>query len=276
MYSSKTHELMEKAHEQKQGAGFRNHLGGSVIGRPCARQLWYIFRWVRRSFFPARVLRLFQRGNNEEEVLAKYLRSSGIHCVTENPETGKQFRIEDHDGHFGGSLDAVLYDAPDFPGDWILGEFKTHNNKSFNQLKKQGITKSKYEHLIQTQIYMHYTGLKHAIYFAVNKDNDDLHTVVVDYDIGIAERYIDRAQRIINARVPPDRIANASPGYWICRFCDYKEICHHSEPKQMNCRTCVHSHPVTENRWFCDYHRQLITTADQKVGCLSHTPIPED
>ena len=33
-------------YEARQGDGFRDHLGASIIGKSCARALWYDFRWV--------------------------------------------------------------------------------------------------------------------------------------------------------------------------------------------------------------------------------------
>ena len=276
MLKTKTQIAIDDAHIQRQGTGFRNHLGASIIGRPCSRSLWYVFRWAKRSRFPARVLRLFERGHAEEHVIASRLRKAGIHVLTENPDTGEQFRIEDHDGHFGGSLDAALYDTPDFPKQWILGEFKTHNDKSFKQLRKQGLEKSKYEHLVQTQIYMHYTQMQNALYFAVNKNDDDMEIISVEYDPGVAERFIDRAVKIILENAPPNRIPNASKGWWVCRFCDYKGICHDGDAKAMNCRTCVHSRPIRDAKWTCLHHRTELSPAAQRVGCDHHTPIPEE
>ena len=272
--TTKTQKAIDSALEVKQGLGFRKHLGGSVIGRPCARQLWYTFRWARRSNFPARVLRLFQRGQDEEEKIVKWMRQAGVHVLDTDQETGKQFRIEDHDGHFGGSLDGKLFDTPDFPGVWVLGEFKTHNDKSFKQLRKDGLEKAKKEHLVQTQIYMHYEELPAALYFAVNKNDDDMEILTVEYDASVAEKYIDRAGKIIYAEGPPERISE-SPGWYICRWCDYKEICHHAALKEKNCRTCIHSKPIESSQWLCTKYLYNLTEADQRRGCVNHTEIPE-
>ena len=47
----------------------RAHLGASMIGRECNRALWYGFRWATVPNFPGRVLRLFKRGHDEEDIL---------------------------------------------------------------------------------------------------------------------------------------------------------------------------------------------------------------
>jgi hypothetical protein len=271
----KTLEAINRALEQKQGKGFRRHLGASLVGKPCARQVWYVFRWAKRSRFKARILRLFDRGNIEEERIVKWLRQSGTHTLDRDPETGSQFRIEDHNGHFGGSLDAKLFDAPDFPSIWVLGEFKTHNDKSFKELRKKGLAKAKPEHLVQAQLYMHYEQLPYCLHFNVNKNDDDLEVVSIEYDPSVAEKYIDRAAKIIYAEVPPQRISD-SPGWYLCQWCDFNQICHFNAPMEMNCRTCVHSRPVENEAWFCTRYSYYLNETEQRMGCATHTPIQND
>lgn len=262
--------------ETTQSNGFRRHLGASIIGRPCSRQLWYIFRWAWRVVHKGRILRLFERGHREEDALARYLRKSGIHVLQEDPDTGQQFRVEDHMGHFGGSLDSKLFDTPEYPMQWILGEYKTHNDKSFKAVKTRGVKDAKYEHFVQMQIYMQYEKLPAALYIAVNKNDDDLYMPIVEFDAEVAEKYIDRAHRIIFSEVPPPRLENASPGWYICRFCDYLDVCHHKRPKLKNCRTCVHSEPIENGQWECQKFQYILSEAEQRRGCLEHMEIPEE
>lgn len=51
-----------------------------------------------------------------------------------DPETGRQFRVEAHGGHFGGSLDAVALGLLEAPKTCHVVEFKTHSAKSFAEL----------------------------------------------------------------------------------------------------------------------------------------------
>lgn len=69
--------LRFKEHIESQESEFRNHLGGSMIGRKCERQLWYNFRWAASSNFDGRMLRLFNRGHLEEHRFIQYLRLAG-------------------------------------------------------------------------------------------------------------------------------------------------------------------------------------------------------
>lgn len=271
---SKTLRLIEQIHEQKQGKGFRSHLGASIIGKDCARECWYVFHWAKRSWFKSRILRLFDRGNREEPAIIKLCREAGIHVEDVDPVTGKQFRITDHNGHFGGSLDAKIFDAPDYPGIQVLGEFKTHNDKSLKGLRKHGLEKQKPAYWAQVHIYMHYEGLPACIHFNVNKNDDDMEILTIELDTSVAERYIDKARKIIDAQFPPPRISE-SPGWFQCRWCDFKDICHHASKKDMNCRTCVSAIPIENAEWKCVKFGVVIDEGTQRLGCQEHVEIPE-
>jgi hypothetical protein len=272
--AAETLAAIDKIIESKQGKGFRRHLGASLIGRPCARQLWYVFRWAKGSQHSARLLRLFDRGNLEEERFVKWLRNSGIHVVDRDPVTGDQIQIEDHNGHFGGSLDAMLFDVPEFRMKWVLGEFKTHSDKYFKAVKKNGVKNEKEEHYAQMQVYMYKAELEHALYFAINKNDDDLYIEIIELDVPYALRMLDKAGKIISVDYPPERISE-TPGYYICRMCDYSDTCHFNAPKAMNCRTCVNSEPIENSGWICNLYSYNLSEHDQRRGCKSHTPIPE-
>jgi len=171
-------------------------------------------------------------------------------------------------------MDSKLFDTPDFPGIWVLGEYKTHNDKSFRKVKKEGVKKAKPEHYVQMQIYMHYGELPFALYFAVNKNDDELYIEIVEYDRETAIRFIDRGGQIIYATEPPPRISE-SESWYVCRFCDHKEICHRGQPKDKNCRTCVHSKPVADAAWLCTKFNYYLSEQEQRRGCLEHEEIRE-
>ena len=122
------------AYEATRGDGFRDHLGASLIGKPCERALWYDFRWITPATFPGRILRLFETGQLEEARLVRNLRATGATVLDVDPETGRQFRVEAVGGHFGGSLDAVAIGLIEAPKTWHVVEFKTHSARSFHEL----------------------------------------------------------------------------------------------------------------------------------------------
>jgi hypothetical protein len=71
-------ELADAATLKSADRKFRNHLGGSQIGRECRREIWYDFRWAAHSDFSPRMLRLFSRGQREEARFVQILRSTGV------------------------------------------------------------------------------------------------------------------------------------------------------------------------------------------------------
>lgn len=241
--------LAEDAYRDEEDS-YRTHLGASLIGRECAREIWYGWHWVTKPRFPGRILRLFNRGHLEEPRFVALLLMIGCE-VWQHTEDGKQFRISGHRGHYGGSLDGVVRGLPDLPpGTPALAEFKTHNDKSFAKLVSEGVQSAKLEHYVQMQQYMGKNSLPWSIYMAVNKNDDTIHAELVEFNPATFTRFFDRAGMIINQNEPPPRINN-SPGWFKCKFCDHSPVCHGPAQPERNCRTCLHSIPDDEGQWVC-------------------------
>lgn len=252
---------------------FRSHLGASVIGSECARQVWYGFRWSTKPNFKGRILRLFNRGHLEEARFISLLLMIGC-VVYSQDDQGNQFRISDCGGHFGGSGDGVANGIPDVPeGHYTLLEFKTHNDKSFKKLKVEGVRASKFEHFVQMQTYMRKMGIAYALYMAVNKNDDELHAEIITIQTEIGDRFIDRARQIIFMRDPPKKI-NESPGWFACSWCDHKPVCHLRNNPDRNCRTCDYSIPGQDGLWYCGNSSPMkaLSEQDQLEGCVRYLP----
>jgi hypothetical protein len=252
--------------------GFRPHLGASAIGKKCERALWYSFRWARVASFDARVLRLFARGQREEDPFAALLRTAGITIHQVEQGTGQQFRFSDCGGHFGGSMDGACVGVPDAPKTWHVWECKTASKKMFDDLVSKGVKESKPEHWSQMQCYMHWTGMERALYTSVCKDDDRLHLERVEYDASAATKLVEKAQRIIDAPEPPERIGDAS--WYECKFCDFHSVCHGTEAPAVNCRTCAHSTPERDGTWSCAGTGNALNVQEQNAGCIEHRYIP--
>ena len=138
--------LIDKHHESLQEPP-RGHMGASLLGHPCERYLWLNFRWVMPEKFIGRILRLFRRGQNEEATIISDLRAIGIDV------RGAQTRVN-FDAFVSGSADGVaLSGVPEAPTKPHVLEIKTHSLKSFNDVSKKGVEKSKFMHYIQMQVY---------------------------------------------------------------------------------------------------------------------------
>lgn len=269
MQAKKTLDAIDKTIQDDADSGFRKHLGASIIGAYCARQIWYSFRWSRKATFESRLLRLFQRGHREESVFGDYLRRIG--CEVWLEEAGRQFKCADVNGHFGGSMDGVARGIPDVPIDTnCLLEFKTHGDKSFKTLVKDGLLKSKWQHFIQMQVYMFKFGFEYAAYFAVNKNDDSLFIEIVRLDKKVAEDAINRARDIIYAETAPKKISE-NAGFYKCKWCDFSDICHFPKGQaEKNCRTCKHSFPVKDGKWDCASKACEIDSELMLTGCENH------
>ena len=270
--TSLTREAIFAGYEADASDGFRSHLGASLIGKACERALWYDFRCTTKARFEGRVLRLFETGNREEERLVRNLRRTGATVLEVDPETGRQFRVQAHGGHFGGSLDGVAIHLLEAPKAWHVLEFKTHSNKSFTDLVAKKVRESKPQHFAQMQIYMHLMGMNRAMYLAVNKDTDDLYVQRVEADVAYTEQLLEKARRIIFAPTPLPRISE-EPSWYQCRLCDHAGVCHGPRAAEINCRTCLHSTPV-EGSWHCDRHQKPLSEVDQRTGCEQHLYLP--
>jgi hypothetical protein len=269
---------------------FRTHLGASIIGQECGRAIYYSHRWVTARNVSGQMLRLYNRGHLEEARFIALLLTIGCE-IYQQDENGKQFRISHADGHVGGSGDGVLLRIPDLaPGQPALGEFKTHNQKSFDKLAGDnwrkfiegekgeqftgdGVRASKFEHYVQMQVYMHRMQLTVTLYVAVNKNTDDIYCELVPLDSAFAEQFLERGRVLALTQTVPKRI-NKSPGFWKCRFCDHKEVCHLGAAPARNCRTCSFSHPVEGvpgGQWRCNLLQCTLTKEAQLAGCGQYT-----
>ena len=252
---------------------FRSHLGGSIIGRECERELWYTFRWCTTPNHNGRVLRLFETGQLAEERFIENLRSVGVEVHDHDEETGMQYSFTDFGGHFAGSIDGVALGITEAPKTWHLLEFKTYSEKRFTLLKRHGVQMASPDHHAQVITYMDYMGLKRAFYLAVNKNTDELFSERIKADPSYAALLKEKARRIINAGRPPTRLSE-DPAWWKCKCCDHHATCHEVLPPEVNCRTCLHSTPV-DGGWVCEKHKQRLTYQEQLRGCSDHLYIPE-
>ncbi len=263
---------------------FRPHLGASLIGRECERELWYTFRWCSAPRHSGRMLRLFETGQREEERFIENLRAIGIEVHERDEETGRQFGFSDFGGHFAGSIDGAALGIIEAPKTWHLLEFKTYNARRFELLKRHGVKVASPEHYSQMVVYMDYLGFTRAFYLSVCKDSDELYAERLHADPAFAALLKEKARRIIAAATPPMKLSE-DPAWWKCKCCEHRATCHEGRPPEVNCRTCLHSTPVMEGEsglsacsaqagWRCEKHCQMLSKAEQERGCSDHLYIP--
>ncbi|NVM43164.1 oxidoreductase [Ochrobactrum intermedium] len=273
---SPTIAAIEAAVEAAESRDFDRVIRGSSIGHPCERHLWYRFRWAHLpEQFDGRKLRLFHTGHAEEARMVAWLRMAGVEVEDVDPVTGEQWEVVAVDGHFKGHTDGKLTGVIEAPVVQHLLECKTHNAKSFDQLKKFGVEVAKPEHVAQMQGYMHLLGLTRAFYLAKHKDTDDLYAERIHYNAAQGAALIAKAERIKDANSAPVRVSD-DPNYFMCKAfnCASYGVCHGSCFALRNCRTCLHSTPINDGQWYCQRHEKELSTADQKAGCPTHLFLP--
>jgi hypothetical protein len=262
--------LIDRAHEAKKEPP-RPHIGCSVLGGPCDRRIWLEFRWASREEFEGRMLRLFRRGHREEETIRADLEAIGV-VFSGDPLSVSLAP------HVGGTADGLIDSGvPEAPKARHVLECKTHSLKSFAKLKKEGLRTAKPEHWAQCQLYMHGLRVKRALYVAVCKDNDEMHTERVHYDEAAAMALIERGARLaLTERMPPP--ISTDPSWRECKYCHAHEFCHEShkvKPSAANCRTCSHVTPTNEGTWHCAKHKSDVPLEFQLLGCEAHVIHPD-
>lgn len=209
----------------------RKYLGASRIGEECERRLSYEYHQTPKdegADFKGKTLRVFDMGHDGEERMAEYLRLAGFLLQT-HAEDGKQIGISDAQGRFRGHLDGYIHGGPAVPNLAYpcLWESKALGDKSWNDLKKNGLKKSKPVYYAQVQVYMGYKDLAQCLFTAINRDTGDIHVEIVDFNSRDCQDYVDKVVRILKTAAPEEspRLSR-DPSDFRCKFCDFRQRCH--------------------------------------------------
>lgn len=182
----------------------------------------------------------------------------------------KQYRVSGVMGHYGGSGDGIVITP--WYSDPLIGEFKTHNTKSFVGYLSDGVKKSKPKHWAQMCSYGWKFQIKYGIYFPENKNDDDIKVEVLELDWSYAQQLEKKAEEIILSAEPPPRISD-NPAYFNCKYCYLSDICHKGKIPDKNCRSCKNSIPTENAQWGCKLHNSLIPNDWIAKGCDNWIPI---
>ncbi len=242
---------------------FRKHLGASELGKECHRQVFYKFRWMVLEEVEPRMQRLFDRGEREEAIMIDLIRRTGATVYAIDGATAKQYRVSDFEGHFGGALDSIVVWPNCDPANL---EGKTYNEERFRKLKKEGVRVSAPTYYSQMQDYMGHMKLAYTLFFAVNKNDDEIYYEIIFFDAAEFDRLQSLAGAIIMAERPPAKISE-KPTFYICKMCAAHDICHLGKPALVNCRSCRNAHPAPEGQWVCALGKPFGTV------CAKHDPI---
>jgi hypothetical protein len=137
------------------------------------------------------------------------------------------------------------------------------SEKNFKAIEKDGLEKSKPVYWAQCQVGMYLADIDRCAFIAVNKNTDKIYVERVKLDAAFAMQLIAKAEAIIFAEKPPERMNN-DPAFYLCKSCDFWNVCHGGKPPEVNCRTCAHATPERDGTWSCAIGNAFGTT------CPSH------
>jgi hypothetical protein len=228
--------------------GDRNYLGGSSLGDPCHRRLWYDFHHFHKEPPSARVRRIFDLGNAVEDLNVARLKTiPGVQLLSRDPKTGKQFELSKFGGHVKSHFDGLIR-APHLldSDEWHLLEIKsmkTDGSMGFTLTRKQGLYKTHPKYWAQCQWYMHDSQgterpIRRALHLSENKNDSELHAEIIEYDPFLGLMFDQLAKKVVEATEPLEKISQ-DPALFICRFCDHRGHCWEGKPVPVtDCRQC--------------------------------------
>jgi len=272
----------------------RNYLGMSEIGEPCWRKLFYSFRNAGRKRYSSSGVKTTEDGYMQEDLMAFRLRMLPyieLHTTASGAiknEIGSRIirKEEDYDqigfslllGHFCGHCDGVIRGILEAPGTWHVWEHKSVNIEKSEKLKKLKREKGEKKALeawdiiyfLQAQIYMHELKMTRHYLTVTTPGGRSCISVRTEYNRSIAEDLITKAKVIIfdNWSIP-DRMKD-DPEYYLCRWCEFNNICHSGEFPLVHCKTCRYSEPVLDGKRKCILKDIIVPNAELYKECGDH------
>ena len=219
---------MQRARDQQSE---RQYLGASRLGAACERALQFEYAKAPVDHgrdIKGRLLRIFERGHVMEDCMVAWLRDAGFDLLTQKPD-GDQFGFSVADGRLQGHVDGVIVAGPEGLAYPALWECKCLGNKSWSDLQKKGLARSKPIYAAQVAIYQAYLDLHEhpALFTALNADTMEIYTEAVPFDAALAQRMSDRAVRVITATEAGELLPRAylDPTHFECRMCAWQDRC---------------------------------------------------
>jgi len=265
------------AYEKRSNFGDSRGVPMGIIGNECERAIWYTLRWVSPpEKISGQKQRRFDTGNLEEKRLLDDLENAGMQVERLDPATGQQFRVELVEGWLRGRLDGKVTGLPEAPATVHVVECKSHNEKSFKELKKKKLKATKPDHYAQCQAYMHAENIKRALYLAVNKNDDALYAERIEFDKVHALQVEAKVRRIVAAHVAPGKLFEdpTSKAAYACQWCNHADVCHAGELARKNCRTCISAEFLDGAVVRCTLYDKELEYDEQQKGCPKHLFLP--
>ena len=176
----------------------------------CPRAVFFKFKNAPREPMDARIMRVFEHGENIHRSIFNILYRLRIGVVTEIPIPSQEI--------ISGRADAILC---------IGNENYVLDIKSINSMIFKNMSSPKEENIYQIQLYLHYFNIKKGILLYIDKDQQSMKEFFVDYDESLCKSLLDKFQALkgqVESNMVPARLADY-PRNWQCNYCQFKEAC---------------------------------------------------
>lgn len=176
----------------------------------CPRAVFFKFKNAPREPIDARIMRVFECGENIHRNIFNILYRLRIGCVTEVPIPTQEI--------ISGRADAILC---------VGNENYVLDIKSINSMLFRKLAEPKEDNVYQVQLYMHYFNIKKGILLYVDKDQQELKEFFLDYDEVLCKDLLDKFYNLkeqIEQGAVPAKLADY-PKNWQCSYCAFKDVC---------------------------------------------------
>jgi CRISPR/Cas system-associated exonuclease Cas4 (RecB family) len=185
----------------------------------CPRSVFFKFKNAPREPMDARILRIFERGENIHRSIFNILYRLRLGVVTEVPIPSQEI--------ISGRADAILC---------IGNENYVLDIKSINSMIFKRMQEPKEENILQIQLYLHYFNIKKGILLYIDKDQQEMKEFFIDYDEALCKSLLDKFYALkdqVEKNILPARLADY-PRNWQCSYCQFKDVCKMADGDALN------------------------------------------
>ncbi len=176
----------------------------------CSRAVFFKFKNAPREPMDARIMRIFERGENIHRSIFNILYRLRLGVVTEIPIPSQEI--------ISGRADAILC---------IGNENYVLDIKSINSMIFKRMTEPKEDNLYQIQLYLHFFNIKKGILLYIDKDQQEMKEFFIDYDEVLCKSLLDKFYTLkdqVEKNIVPARLTDY-PRNWQCSYCAFKDVC---------------------------------------------------
>ena len=185
----------------------------------CPRAVFFKFKNAPREPMDARIMRIFERGENMHRSIFNILYRLRLGVVTEIPIPTSEI--------ISGRADAILC---------IGNENYVLDIKSINSMIFKRMAAPKEENVYQIQLYLHFFNIKKGILLYIDKDQQDMKEFFVDFGEQLCNSLLDKFNSLkaqVEKNEVPARLADY-PRNWQCSYCQFKDICKMANGEALN------------------------------------------